>query len=133
VANPTAFEVGRAGLVVVLSSHAVKEACAQRGWSLSELARRGDLTTNIGERLARPTSAVADSLESCQSAGARRSDPTRSTAEGGLEMEDGRAIGARDLILAVFRLAVADYLGVWYGHERTSAREADEGRLPFRG
>jgi hypothetical protein len=32
-------------------------------------------------------------------------------------MEDGRAIGARDLILAVFRLAVADYLGLWYGHD----------------
>ena len=32
-------------------------------------------------------------------------------------MEDGRAIGARDLILAVFRLAVADHLGVWYGHD----------------
>jgi hypothetical protein len=32
-------------------------------------------------------------------------------------MEEGRAIGARDLILAVFRLAVADYLGVWYGHD----------------
>jgi len=32
-------------------------------------------------------------------------------------MEDGRAMGARDLILAVFRLAVADYLGMWYGHD----------------
>ena len=44
VANPTAFEVGRAGLVVVLSSHAVKEACAERGWSLSELARRAGIS-----------------------------------------------------------------------------------------
>jgi hypothetical protein len=32
-------------------------------------------------------------------------------------MEDGRVIGAQDLILAVFRLAVADYLGMWYGHD----------------
>lgn len=37
-------------------------------------------------------------------------------------------IGAQDLILAVFRLAVADYLGIWYGHDgpgpdkRTNAR-----------
>jgi hypothetical protein len=30
---------------------------------------------------------------------------------------DGRAEGARTLILAVFRLAVADYLGVSYGHD----------------
>ena len=44
VANPTAFEVGRAGLVVVLSSHAIKEACAERGWSLSELARRAGIS-----------------------------------------------------------------------------------------
>jgi hypothetical protein len=44
VANPTAFEVGRAGLVVVLSSDAVKEACAERGWSLSELARRAGIS-----------------------------------------------------------------------------------------
>jgi DNA-binding Xre family transcriptional regulator len=44
VANPTAFEVGPAGLVVVLSSHAVKEACAERGWSLSELARRAGIS-----------------------------------------------------------------------------------------
>lgn len=51
VANPTAFEVGRAGLVVVLSSHAVKEACAERGWSLSELARRA--------KISRPTLASA--------------------------------------------------------------------------
>ena len=44
VANPTAFHVGRAGLVVVPSSHAVKEACAERGWSLSELARRAGIS-----------------------------------------------------------------------------------------
>jgi DNA-binding Xre family transcriptional regulator len=40
----TAFEVGPAGLVVVLSSHAVKKACAERGWSLSELARRAGIS-----------------------------------------------------------------------------------------
>lgn len=43
-ANPNAFEVGPAGLVVVLSSHAVKKACAERGWSLSELARRAGIS-----------------------------------------------------------------------------------------
>ena len=32
-------------------------------------------------------------------------------------MIEGLAICARDLILAVFRLAVADYLGVAYGHD----------------
>ena len=30
---------------------------------------------------------------------------------------DGRAEGARDLILAIFRLAVCDYLGLSYGHD----------------
>ena len=32
-------------------------------------------------------------------------------------MVEGLAICARDLVLAVFRLAVADYLGVAYGHD----------------
>lgn len=31
---------------------------------------------------------------------------------------EGRVEGARELILAVFRLAVADYLGVSYGHNQ---------------
>lgn len=30
---------------------------------------------------------------------------------------DPRAEGARDLILAIFRLAVVDYLGIAYGHD----------------
>ena len=30
---------------------------------------------------------------------------------------DGRTEGARDLILAIFRIAVADYLGLSYGHD----------------
>ena len=30
---------------------------------------------------------------------------------------DGRAVGARDLVLAIFRLAVCDYLGLSYGHD----------------
>ena len=30
---------------------------------------------------------------------------------------DGRAEGARDLVLAIFRLAVCDYLGLSYGHD----------------
>jgi hypothetical protein len=33
-------------------------------------------------------------------------------------MDDGRVIGAQELILAIFRLAVTDYLGVWYGHDK---------------
>jgi hypothetical protein len=32
-------------------------------------------------------------------------------------MVEGLHICARDLVLAVFRLAVADYLGVAYGHD----------------
>jgi hypothetical protein len=42
-------------------------------------------------------------------------------------MEDGRAIGARDLILAVFRLAVADYLSVWYGHDEPAPVKRTKG------
>jgi hypothetical protein len=42
-------------------------------------------------------------------------------------MEDGRAIGTRDLILAVFRLAVADYLGVWYGHDEPALVKRTKG------
>ena len=42
-------------------------------------------------------------------------------------MEDGRAIGARDLILAVFRLAVADYLGLWYGHDEPAPVKRTKG------
>ena len=30
---------------------------------------------------------------------------------------EGRSVGARELILAIFRLAVADYLGVSYDHD----------------
>ena len=30
---------------------------------------------------------------------------------------DGRAEGALDLVLAIFRLAVCDYLGLSYGHD----------------
>jgi hypothetical protein len=30
---------------------------------------------------------------------------------------DPRSVGARDLILAVFRLAVADYLGIAFNHD----------------
>ncbi len=49
--NPVAIMNGPAGLVVVLSADAVRLACAERGWSLSELARRA--------RLSRPTLAAA--------------------------------------------------------------------------
>lgn len=43
----TPFAVGRSGLLVVLSRERVEAACAVRGWSLAELARRA--------RLSRPT------------------------------------------------------------------------------
>ena len=42
-------------------------------------------------------------------------------------MEDGRAIGARDLILAIFRLGVADYLGLWYGHDEPAPVKRTKG------
>ena len=45
-------------------------------------------------------------------------------------MEDGRALGARDLILAVFRHAVADYLGTWYGHDEPAPHK--HGNTRFR-
>ncbi len=40
MSSPAAVTSGHAGLVVVLSGDAVRIACAERGWSLSELARR---------------------------------------------------------------------------------------------
>jgi uncharacterized protein YdaU (DUF1376 family) len=49
--NAAAVRVGGAGLVVVLSAEAVRTATAERGWSLSELARRA--------RISRPTLASA--------------------------------------------------------------------------
>ena len=42
-------------------------------------------------------------------------------------MEEGRSIGARDLIIAVFRLAVADSLGVWYGHDEPAPVKRTKG------
>jgi transcriptional regulator with XRE-family HTH domain len=51
MSGPAAVMVGRSGLVVVLSAGAVRIACAERGWSLSELARRAGIS--------RPTLATA--------------------------------------------------------------------------
>ena len=51
MSNPAAVRSGRAGLVVVLSADAVRVGCAERGWSLSELARRAGIS--------RPTLAAA--------------------------------------------------------------------------
>lgn len=45
--SPAAVRESSVGLVVVLSPDAVRIACATRGWSLSELARRA--------RISRPT------------------------------------------------------------------------------
>jgi hypothetical protein len=36
---------------------------------------------------------------------------------------DVRAICARDLVLAIFRLAVADHLGISYGHDDSIPRK----------
>lgn len=44
-------------------------------------------------------------------------------------MEDGLSIGARDLVLAIFRLAVADYLGAWYGHDEPGPQKETDGRF----
>jgi hypothetical protein len=35
---------------------------------------------------------------------------------------EGRIEGARDLVLAVFRIAVCDYLGRSYGHDQPASR-----------
>jgi len=51
MSSPAGVINGHAGLVVVLSPAAVRIACAERGWSLSELARRA--------RISRPTLAAA--------------------------------------------------------------------------
>ena len=51
MSSPAAVRNSHAGLVVVLSPDAVRIACAERGWSLSELARRA--------RISRPTLAAA--------------------------------------------------------------------------
>jgi transcriptional regulator with XRE-family HTH domain len=51
MSGQAAVTVGRSGLVVVLSAEAVRVACAERGWSLSELARRAGIS--------RPTLATA--------------------------------------------------------------------------
>jgi transcriptional regulator with XRE-family HTH domain len=51
MSSPAAVTSGRAGLVVVLSADAVRVACVERGWSLSELARRA--------RVSRPTLTAA--------------------------------------------------------------------------
>ena len=51
MSSPAAVRDSRVGLVVVLSPEAVRIACASRGWSLSELARRA--------RISRPTLAAA--------------------------------------------------------------------------
>jgi hypothetical protein len=37
------------------------------------------------------------------------------------------AVCARDLVLAVFRLAVADYLGVCYGHDEPGPNKRTKG------
>lgn len=43
------------------------------------------------------------------------------------------AICARDLVLAVFRLAVADYLGVCYGHDEPGPNKRTNGSSQAEG
>ena len=45
----------------------------------------------------------------------------------------GLGIGARDLVLAIFRLAVADYLGVCYGHDEPGPYKRIHGTFQFEG
>ena len=45
-------------------------------------------------------------------------------------MKDGRTEGAQDLIVAIFRLAVADYMGLSYGHDGPGRSRSI--RPPFR-
>ncbi len=42
-------------------------------------------------------------------------------------MVEGLAICARDLILSVFRLAVADHLGICYGHDEPGPNKRTKG------
>jgi hypothetical protein len=42
-------------------------------------------------------------------------------------MVEGLAICARDLVLAVFRLAIADHLGVCYGHDEPGPNKRTKG------
>jgi hypothetical protein len=40
---------------------------------------------------------------------------------------DGRDLGAQELVIAVFRLAVADYLGITYGHDCPNRKRRKQG------
>jgi hypothetical protein len=46
---------------------------------------------------------------------------------------DGRTEGARDLVLAIFRLAVCDYLGLSYGHDGPDRPRACRSRQDVAG
>ena len=59
----------------------------------------------------------AHSLEIGESAGGRSSCVSVSVAPTKLTVDDCRAVCARDIVLAVFRLAVADVVGICYGHD----------------
>ena len=41
---------------------------------------------------------------------------------------DGRAMGAQEMVIAIFRLAVADYLGIAYGHDHPDRRQRARAR-----
>ncbi len=48
-------------------------------------------------------------------------------------MEDELAIGARNLVLAILRLAVADYLSVCYVHDEPAPYKRSHGGFHFEG
>jgi hypothetical protein len=50
-----------------------------------------------------------------------------------VSLEDGLTIGARDLVLSIVRLAVADYLGVCFGHDEPGPYKRMHGNFQFEG
>ena len=76
-----------------------------------------DLTTDPGFCAEGSADLGAYSLEIGESAGGRSSCFSVSAASAKLTVDDSRAVCARDLVLAVFRLAVADVVGICYGHD----------------
>src|SRR5438128_3116080 len=85
--------------------------------SLRACATSQNLTTDPGFRAEGSANLGAYSLEIGESAGGRISCVSVSIALKKLTVDDCRAVCARDLVLAVFRLAVADVVGICYGHD----------------
>ena len=84
-------------------------------------------TSDVGDRPAGQARASSDGLEARPSTGADAFNGTDSPTGSGVTMVGELAICARDLVLAVFRLAVADYLGVCYGHDEPGPNKRTKG------